>query len=107
MTEEAGRAVAESTRAELESAVRRKRAAARRHGLWALLGISPAAAIPLLGTTAEFGVAGLLAIGAAVFAIEGWRSIRANRAANELEREMGDLDAEIRALSPPPPHAGD
>ena len=101
MTEEGSRTVVESTRAELHRAVLRKRAAARRHGLWALLGISPGAAVPLLGSTAEFGMAGLLAIGAAVFAVEGWRSIRASRAANELERELGDLDAEIRALPPP------
>ncbi len=98
MTEKASRAVVQSTRVELEGAVRRKRAAARRHGLWALLGISPGAAVPLLGSAAEFGVAGLLAIGTAVFVVEGWRSVRATRAANDLERELEDVDAEMRAL---------
>jgi hypothetical protein len=98
MTEGGSRAVLASTRAELRESAERERASARRHALWALLGVSPGALVPLVGSAAEFGFAGLLAIGVAVFGIEGWRSIRASREAAKLERQLEQLDAEILSL---------
>jgi hypothetical protein len=60
--------------------------AASRHGLFALLGASPATLLPLFGIGLDLGPSVLLVASVGVALVEGWRSIRARgRAASERE----------------------
>ena len=65
--------------------------AARRHTVWALLGVSPAAAIPLVATASEFGMWALLAGMTAVALRETLGAVRAHRDVAELREKLHSL----------------
>lgn len=77
-------------RAELTQQLQARRKAARRHGLWAVLGLSPAAVVPLILTAHELGIA--IAAGCTVFVsgVEAWRAIQAHMDAKECEAALRD-----------------
>lgn len=77
--------------AQLES----REAAARRHGLWAVLGVSPAALVPLIATASDFGVTALVAGSILVTGVEAWRALRARASAARIRT---DLDATRRRV---------
>jgi hypothetical protein len=79
-------------RAELTQQMEARRKAARRHGLWAVLGLSPAAFVPLILMAHELGIA--IAAGCTFFVsgVEAWRAFQAHMDAKECEaalRETG------------------
>lgn len=81
-------ALLESERAELETQFRATRAAARRHTLWAILGVSPGALIPLIVTANHFGIAMAAGLGVLLAGIEFWRGARLFNAAAGLESRL-------------------
>lgn len=74
--------------AELTQELEKRRMAARRHGLWAVLGLSPAAIVPFIATAHEFGIAAASACTIFVSGMEAWRAIQAHMDAKEYEAKM-------------------
>ena len=74
--------------------------AARRHTIWALLGVSPVAVIPLVATASEFGVWAFLAAMSVVAARETLLAVRAHRDASELRERLHALTSEWSSSSP-------
>ena len=68
--------------------------AARRHTLWALLGVSPAGLIPMIGAVSEFGVPVLVAGMTAIAATETLRAVRARGEAQALRERLHALTTE-------------
>ena len=93
-------AVLESERAELEAQCRATRAAARRHTLWGLLGVSPGAVIPLIVTANHFGIAMAAGLSTLLAGVELWRGARLFNAAagleNRLQATSDALDAALQ-----------
>jgi hypothetical protein len=83
-----GDALRESERQDLEERLRGARSAARRHGLWAVLGFSPGALIPMLGVLHEYGAAAAVAISVLVVGVEAWRAVQAHMDAAELAAKL-------------------
>jgi len=83
-----GDALRESERQDLEERLRSARSSARRHGLWAVLGFSPGALIPMLGVLHEYGAAAVVAISVFVVGVEAWRAVQAHMDAAELAAEL-------------------
>jgi len=86
-------ALRESERRDLEERLRRARSSARRHGLWAILGFSPGALIPMLGAAHEFGVGAVVGVSFFVVGWEAWRAVQAHMDAAELAAKL-DADEE-------------
>jgi hypothetical protein len=63
-----------------------------RHFIRCMLGVTPAAAIPVVGLALEGNVALLALLCVMVTFVEGWRWIRAGRLAKRLERELAILE---------------
>jgi len=72
-----------------------RRRAARRHTLWAILGVSPTTLIPLLAAVHDFGpeIVGVAAV--VIVAIEGWRAVRARTDAREIEAALEEVEASL------------
>ena len=70
---------------ELNREIEAKRRSCRRHGIWALLGVSPAALLPILGLAVDFG--GGVALAACVFVsgLESWRAVQAHADLKEAQ----------------------
>ena len=83
-----GDALRESERQDLEERLRSARSSARRHGLWAFLGFSPGALIPMLGVLHEYGAAAVAAISVFVVGVEAWRAVQAHMDAAELAAKL-------------------
>ena len=83
-----GDALRESERQDLEERLRSARSSARRHGLWAFLGFSPGALIPMLGILHEYGAAAVAAISVFVVGVEAWRAVQAHMDAAELAAKL-------------------
>jgi hypothetical protein len=81
-------ALRESERQDLEQRLRSARSSARRHGLWAVLGFSPGALIPMLGVLHEYGAAAVVAISVFVVGMEAWRAVQAHMDAAELAAKL-------------------
>lgn len=86
---ERGRAaLVDAERRDLELELESRRSAAHRHALWAMLGVSPGAVIPLLASFHEMGMVAL-AIGVLlVTGVEAWRAIQARMDAAELVQRL-------------------
>lgn len=84
---------------ELEERARLRRSAARRHRLWAVLGVSPGALIPLLVSVRELGAAGAVALSVLVVGVEAWRWIRAGMDAARLEARLDETRRRLSRLS--------
>jgi len=94
-------ALLESERAELEERLRATRAAARRHTLWGLLGVSPGAVVLLIATANHFGIAMAAGLGVVLAGVELWRGARLFNAAAGLESRLkATSDALEAALQP-------
>lgn len=65
---------------ELDDAQRRS----KRHLMWALLGLSPAALIPFMGLLAEGSFGLIVVLVVLVLLVEGWRYVRAEKEASRL-----------------------
>jgi len=89
------RAVARTHTADLRRRLAERRAAARRHGTWALLGLSPAALIPLVLWGNEYGVIGAVAASALVTITETWRAFKAGRDADRIEVRLAGVEDEV------------
>lgn len=82
-------------RAERDDLVERLAAARkeeRRHLIWCVLGMSPAALVPFLGLALEGNVALMALLCALVVLVEGWRGVRSGREARQLELALADLE---------------
>ncbi len=88
------RILLESERKDLEEQQLSRRAAARRHTLWALLGVSPTAAIPLLAAT-RFGVGMFAILSLCVAVVEAWNAIRAHMDATDIEGRLKRLSSTL------------
>lgn len=86
-------------RAELRQELEAKRVAARRHGLWAMVGLSPAAVVPLIVTAHEFGIVVASACTVFVSGVEAWRAIQAHMDAQECEARIRAVSAGREAAS--------
>lgn len=87
-------------RAERQDLVERIAAARKaemRHFIWCMLGITPAAAIPLVGLALEGNVALMALLCVLVVLVEGWRWIRAGRLVKALEAELSRVDEDADA----------
>ena len=73
--------------------------AGRRHRAWALLGISPAAAIPLFAAAAEWGFWAFIAGMLAVATREALKAVEAHRRASTLRSQLHDLTKEWSSSS--------
>jgi hypothetical protein len=82
-------------RAELTQQLEARRKAARRHGLWAVLGLSPAAVVPFILTAHELGIA--VAVGCTVFVsgVEAWRAIQAHMDAEECDATLQEAEGKL------------
>lgn len=100
------RALLLSQRDDLEERLRVRRRAARRHTLWAVLGVSPATLIPLLAAVHDFGpeIAGFAAV--LVLGVEGWRAVQARADVREIEAALEEVDAALEGQAPSADRAG-
>lgn len=64
---------------------------ARWHGIFALLGASPAALLPMVGIGIDFGPMAVLAASACVVGIEAWRYRRAQAEVEDAMEERARL----------------
>ena len=69
--------------------------ASSRHGIFALLGASPATLLPMLGVGIDFGPMALLAASACVVGLEGWRYFRAQAEVRDALEERARLTAAV------------
>ena len=65
--------------------------AADRHGAFALLGVSPASVLPMLGMGIDFGAAALIGASVVVGGLETWRWIRSRSQVRTLREERARL----------------
>ena len=70
-----------------------------RHGVWALLGLSPIALVPFLGLLAEGRLGLVVALSVLVVLVESWRYTRSKDDVRRLTKVMDHLSAEIAATS--------
>ena len=77
----------EDLREELAAADRKY----RRHVIWLLLGVSPAAFVPMILALSEFGASALVSIVLLVLIFESWRAFGAKREVRRLERVEAEL----------------
>lgn len=91
----AGTAVLESERRDLEEQLQKRRRASRRHTLWAVLGVSPGAIVPLLAVASEFGITVVAALSFFVAAVEAWRAVQARADAQEIEEKLRQVSSAL------------
>lgn len=78
----------------MEARIHEAKREATRHGLFTLLGASPATLIPMLGVGVDFGMGALLAASVLVSGLEGWRWFRADREVKQAEADRERLAGE-------------
>ena len=78
----------------LEENLRSVQRREKRHLLWMVLGISPAAVLPALGLLREGNIGLLLLLGVLVTGSEWFAWIRASHEAERLERKLRELREE-------------
>lgn len=88
---EAGRVLEKADAADIAERLRVRESEARRHTLWALVGISPVGLIPLVATTSEFGVAALVGGMLVITVREALRAMSAHSEVSELREELHSL----------------
>ena len=93
----AERSLREAEVRDLEEQVRAARSAARRHTLWAVLGVSPGAAIPLRLSVHELGLAMIVVFSVFVTGVERWRALQARMDAVELRQRLLEISSPDRA----------
>ena len=81
------------TLVELEAQIQERRRSARRHTLWAMLGVSPAGLLPMLGLGWDFGFGGVVVAGVFITGIEAWRAVQAHADLREAEEAVRKLAA--------------
>ena len=86
-------ALREADIADVTRRLEERERSASRHTLWAVLGVSPAGLLPLIGTASEFGVAALITGVAAITVVEAVRAIRARGEAARLRSQLEELTA--------------
>lgn len=72
------------------------RKAETRHALWCMLGVTPAAVIPLVGLALEGNVALMAVLCGLVVLVEGWRWVAASRKVRGLEVALADVEERAR-----------
>lgn len=90
-------------RADVEDLRERIRLARReetRHGIYALIGLTPAALIPLVAFVLEGRVELLVLLMVLVVFVEGWRWIRAGKDVRRLEDQLRAIEAEVAGGDP-------
>jgi hypothetical protein len=88
---EAEKVLANADAADVTERLRVRESQARRHTLWALLGVSPIGLIPLVATTSEFGVAALAGGMLVITVREALRAMSAHSEVSELREELHRL----------------
>ena len=76
---------------ECEARIEESRKAAKWHGLFAVLGVSPASLIPMVGLGIDFGALAIVGVSAFVVSLETWRYLRARSEVREGEAERDRL----------------
>lgn len=76
------------------------RKAAHRHGIFALLGVSPASILPMVGLGIDFGRIGLLGATLVVGGLETWRWVRARAELRDAKAERTRILERTRAGEP-------
>lgn len=76
---------------EVEAQLARSRRARDRHAVFALLGLSPAAVLPMLGLAIDFGFEVVLIASVFVSGLESWRAVQSGADAREAEEERRRL----------------
>jgi len=84
--------------ADLEERLRRLRKEQSRHLLWMALGVTPAAAIPLVGLALEGNVGLMAVLCVLVVFVEGARWMKAADEARRLERWRAEIEEEAEGL---------
>ena len=97
------RSIAALERDELLARIDEREAAVRRHTIWAVLGVSPGAVIPLFLTLGQMGWLSLLIAMVLMVVWELFKAGRARAEANELREELRRLDDEGCSPTPSPP----
>ena len=97
MTDPGGAALLQADRGDLETRLETARREQRRHTLWALLGVSPAA-LPILFAVGDRGAAAVAVATVGIFAVEGWRAFTSGREARRIEIRLLEVSEGIAAL---------
>ena len=85
---------------DVEERLERREKDARRHTLWALLGVSPSALIPLVAAGSELGVWAVIVGMLVVVTKESLAAFRAHGEASDLREELHRLRSEWSSSSP-------
>lgn len=88
------RALDDANSADVTRELEHRERAARRHTMWALLGVSPAAALPLVAAASTFGVLALVGAMTAISTREALRAVRARRDAAALRERLHYLTSD-------------
>ena len=83
--------VHQTDRRDLAERLAAARKAEVRHSIRCMLGVTPTAAIPIVGLAVDGNVALLAFLGVLVTLVEGWRWIRARRLVKRIEMELAEL----------------
>ena len=81
----------ELQRRDLLDQLQKREGARERHTMWALIGISPGAAVPLLLSLSQFGGSALAAGVLLMTGREAWRAVCAKRDVAELRQALKEL----------------
>ncbi len=87
---------------DLQCQLNERERAARRHTVWALLGLSPAGLIPLFAVANELGGYALFGAAIVISGIEASRAIKARGEALELREKLHSLSSPWTSSSLPP-----
>lgn len=91
---------------ENEARIADARKAVRRHSLFALCGLSPAAVLPILGLGADFGFEAAVLASVLVTGVESWRAVQAKADLREAEARRKELEERLAEPSQPGGPAG-
>ena len=89
--------VQQADRRDLTERLEAARKAEVRHFILCMLGVSPAAVIPIVGLALEGNVAILALLCVLVVLVEGWKWIRARRLVKLIEMELAELAEDVEA----------
>ena len=87
-------AIVELQKGDLLDQIQERESAHRRHLMWAVIGVSPGAVIPLLVSMSQVGATALVGGAFLMTAVEAWRAIKAKREVAELKVTLNELGAE-------------
>lgn len=87
------RALVEADRRDLQERIRKRRSAARFHTIWAFLGVSPPAVLPLLVVLTETGFAMAIVFAFFIGGVESWNAVQAWMDVKALEEELEQLES--------------